>query len=90
MPLSVEGEKEQFNTKYLLMQIEPNRDYSFKITKNRKIPAGEYDCTLEANGPQRILAEESRRISLAESWRKTAFEQLPWPEGLDEELRAKE
>ena len=59
-----QGKKEQFSTKYLLMQIEPNRDYSFEITKNVKIPAGEYDCTLEAKGPQGVLAEESRKVSL--------------------------
>jgi hypothetical protein len=80
------GEREQFNTKYLLMQIEPNRDYSFEIAKNVIIPAGEYNCTLEANGPQGVLAEESRRISLAESWRQTAFEQVPWPEEMDEKV----
>jgi hypothetical protein len=81
-----QGEREQFNTKYLLMQIEPNRDYSFEITKNVKIPAGEYDCTLEAKGPQGVLAEESRRISLAESWPQPAFEQVPWPVELDEDV----
>ena len=47
-----QGEKEQLNTKYLLMQIEPNRDYSFEITKNVRIPAGEYNCTLEAKVPR--------------------------------------
>jgi hypothetical protein len=79
-----QGEKEQFNTKYLLMQIEPNRDYSFEITKNVKIPAGEYDCTIEAKGPHGVLAEESRRISLAKTWQRPAFEQVPWPVELDE------
>ena len=80
-----QGKKEQFNTKYLLMQIEPNRDYSFEITKNVKIPAGEYDCTLEAKGPQGVLAEESRRVSLV-SGQKPVFEQVPWPVELDEKV----
>ena len=80
-----QGERAQFNTKYLLMQIEPNRDYSFEITKNVKIPAGEYDCILEAKGPQGVLAEESRKISLA-SGQKPVFEQVPWPVELDEKV----
>ena len=75
----------QFSTKCLLMQIEPNRDYSFEIAKNVKIPAGEYNCTLEAKGPQGVLAEESRRVSLAES-PQPAFEQVLWPVELDEEV----
>ena len=80
-----QGEREQFNTKYLLMQIEPNRDYNFEITKNVKIPAGEYDCTLEAKGPQGVLAGESRRISLV-SGQKPVFEQVPWPVELEEKV----
>jgi hypothetical protein len=81
-----QGGGEQFSTKYLLMQIEPNRDYSFEIVKNIKIPAGEYDCTLEAKGPQGVLAEASRKISQEESWRQSAFEQVPWPVELDEKV----
>jgi hypothetical protein len=80
-----QGEKAQFNTKYLLMQIEPNRDYSFEITKNVKIPAGEYDCILEATGPQGVLAKESRKISLA-SGQNPVFEQVPWPVELYEKV----
>jgi len=79
------GEVVQFSTKYLLMQIEPNRDYSFEITKNVKIPAGEYDCILEAKGPQGVLAKESRKISLA-SGQKPVFEQVPWPVELEEKV----
>ena len=80
-----QGKKEQFNTKYLLMQIDPNRDYSFEITKNVKIPAGEYDCTLEAKGPQGVLAEENRKVSLV-SGQKSVFEQVPWPLELEEKV----
>lgn len=81
-----QGEREQFSTKYLLMQIEPNLDYGFEIAKNVKIPPGEYDCSLEAKGPQGVLAEESRRVSLAESRELSVFEQVPWPVELDEEI----
>jgi hypothetical protein len=83
-------DKEQSSTKYLLMQIEPNRDYSFEISKNVKIPAGKYICTLEAKGPQGVLAEESRRISLAESERQPAIEQIFWPVAQDEKVFGKE
>lgn len=80
------GEKRQFSTKYLLIQVEPNRDYGFEIAKNVKIPAGEYDCTLEAIGPQGVLAEESRKVSLAQSRQELSFKQVPWPVELDEEF----
>ena len=80
-----QGKRVLFNTKYLLMQLDPNRDRSFEITKNVKIPAGEYDCILEAKGPQGVLAEESRRVSLV-SRQEPVFEQVPWPVDLDEEV----
>ncbi len=80
-----QGEKELFSTKYLMMHIDPNRDNSFEISKNAKIPAGEYDCSLEAKGPQGILAEESRKVSLV-SRQEPRFELIPWPVELDEEV----
>lgn len=85
-----QGDREQSSTKYLLMQIEPNRDYSFEISKNVKIPAGEYNCTLEAKGPLGILSEESRRCSLEKSSMQPAYEQISWPEELDEKVSGKE
>jgi len=80
-----QGEKAKFNTKYLLMQIEPNRDYSFEISKNVKIPAGEYDCILEARGPQGVLAKENRKTNLV-SEKNPLFEQVPWPVEPDEKV----
>lgn len=77
-----QGSKAQFDTKYLLMELEPEQDYSFEIAKNVKIPAGEYDCILEAKGPQGLLARESRRVSLV-SEQQPVFEQFPWPDDLD-------
>jgi len=84
-----QGEKQQFSTKYLMMQIDPNRDYSFEISKNVKISAGEYDCSLEAKGPQGVLAEESRKVSLV-SRQEPRFELIPWPVELDEEVFGQE
>jgi hypothetical protein len=77
-----QGSIAQFNTKYLLMDLKPEQDYSFEIAKNVKIPAGEYDCILEANGPQGLLARESRKVSFI-SELQPVFEQFPWPEDLD-------
>ncbi len=76
----------QFNTKYLLMQIESNQDYSVGIAKNVKILARGYDCTIEAKGLQGVLAEESRRISLTESKQMSTFEQVPWPVEPDKKI----
>ena len=76
------GSKAQFYTKYLLMDLQPGKDNSFEIAKNVKIPPGEYVCILEATGPQGLLANESRMVSLAPE-EKPVFELIPWPEDLD-------
>ncbi len=76
------GSVAQFDTKYLLIEPHSGEDYSFEIAKNVKIPAGEYVCILEAEGPQGLLAKESRIVSLV-SEQKLAFELIPWPEDLD-------
>ncbi len=61
-----QGKASISSTKYLLMRLETNRDYSFEIAKNLKLIPGDYTCTLEASGPGGILASENRRCSLAE------------------------
>lgn len=81
-----QGSKAQFYTKYLLMDLQPGRENAFEIAKNVKIPAGEYVCILEAVGPQGLLANESRMVSLAPE-EKTVFELIPWPEDLDPDSR---
>jgi hypothetical protein len=77
-----QGSIVQFSTKYLLMDLQPEQDHSFEIAKNVKIPAGEYDCILEAKGPQGLLAIEKRKISLP-SEQKPVFDPFPWPVDLD-------
>jgi len=61
-----QGKASISSTKYLLMRLETNRDYSFEIAKNLKLIPGDYICTLEASGPGGILASENRRCRLAE------------------------
>jgi hypothetical protein len=61
-----QGKASISSTKYLLMRLETNRDYSFEIAKNLELLPGNYTCTLEASGPGGILASENRRCSLAE------------------------
>jgi hypothetical protein len=77
-----QGSIAQFGTKYLLMDLEPEQDCSFEIAKNVKIPAGEYDCILEARGPQGLLAIERRKVCLVAE-QKSVFDQFPWPADLD-------
>jgi len=60
------GNDVKFYTKYLLMDVEPGRECGFEICKNAIIAPGEYNCTLEAVGPDGSLACESRRCSLKE------------------------
>ena len=59
-----QGKASVVSTKYLLLKLGPNRDYSFEIAKNINLLPGEYICTLEASGPGGTLASESRRCSL--------------------------
>ncbi len=77
-----QGSIVQFSTKYLLMDLKPEEDHSFEIAKNVKIPAGEYDCILEAKGPQGLLAIERRKVSL-QFEQKPVFDTFPWPVDLD-------
>lgn len=62
-----QGKASVASTKYLLLEIEQNRDYSFEIAKNIHLQPGEYICTLEASGPGGALAKESRRCSLGQN-----------------------
>lgn len=55
------------STKYLLMQIEPRREYGFEICKSCRLEFGEYDCLLRVEGPQGVIAEEMRKVSLKQS-----------------------
>jgi len=51
------------NAKYMLIQVEPEKLYSFDISKNLKMPKGEYNCILEASGPFGLIASETRDCS---------------------------
>ncbi|MDD1723061.1 MAG: hypothetical protein LUQ15_06280 [Methanothrix sp.] len=54
-------------TKYLLMQIESSREYGFEICKSCRLESGEYDCLLRVEGPQGVIAEGMRKVSLKQS-----------------------
>ena len=62
-----DGRAPLMRTKYLLMQIEPNRDYSFEISKNMRIQPETTTALWRSSGPKGTLALESRKCSLAES-----------------------
>ncbi len=55
------------STKYLLMQVEADREYGFEICKSCRLESGDYDCILRAEAPQGVIAEEVRKVSLMES-----------------------
>lgn len=75
-----QGKASVVSTKYLLLKLEPNRDYSFEIDKNIKLLPGDYICTLEASGPDGTLASESRKCSLAEDRENSPSSDI-YPEG---------
>lgn len=52
--------------RYMLIQVEPGKKYSFDIFQNRRTAQGEYDCNLEASSPFGSLFSEKRHC-LAEN-----------------------
>lgn len=46
--------------KYMLIQVEPGKKYSFDIFQNQRISQGDYDCNLEASSPFGSLFSEKR------------------------------
>jgi hypothetical protein len=48
------------STKYLMMDIGPERDCSFEISRNLRTWPGSYSCVLEASGPDGQMASEVR------------------------------
>ncbi|VVB65253.1 Uncharacterised protein [uncultured archaeon] len=47
--------------RYMLIQVEPGKKYTFDISRNQRVTQGEYDCILEASGPFGSLFSEKRR-----------------------------
>ncbi len=47
--------------RYMMMDIEPTKDQHFEISKNKKIPQGTYNCTLEISGPEGFIESGTRR-----------------------------
>jgi len=80
--LAQEGGTPLMRTKYMLMQLEPDRDYSFEISKNMRIQPGDYNCTLEVSGPEGTLALENRKCSLEKPLQDSKYISSPSPEEL--------
>lgn len=52
------------SARYLLLEVDPLRDYGFEICKNAPIPVGDYECLLSVEATQGQIFEERRRVSL--------------------------
>lgn len=46
--------------KYMLINVEPTKKYTFDILQNKRVAQGEYDCILEASSPSGSLFSEKR------------------------------
>lgn len=55
------GSRQIDDIKYMMMDVEPSKDQHFEISKNRKLPEGLYNCTLEISGPEGSIESETRR-----------------------------
>lgn len=49
------------DVRYMMMDIEPCEARHFEISKNRKVPPGAYNLTLEISGPEGPIRSETRR-----------------------------
>ncbi len=54
------------STKYMMIDVMPNRDNSFEISKNMRLWPGKYACTLEVSGPEGQMASETRQCHMVE------------------------
>jgi hypothetical protein len=55
-------------TKYMMISVEPKKRYDFDIQQNLRIALGDYDCILEASGPNgQIFSEKRHCLSIFES-----------------------
>jgi len=54
------------STKYMMIEVMPNRDNSFQISKNMRLWPGKYACTLEVSGPEGLMASETRQCRMVE------------------------
>jgi hypothetical protein len=52
--------------RYMLIQVEPGKKYTFDISQNQRVTKGEYDCILEVSGPSRSLFSEKRRCLIVD------------------------
>ncbi len=64
------------STRYMLIEVEPNKEYAFDISKNMRLMPGGYRCTLEALCPEGQLAFEDRECRIVEP---IPVEPLPEP-----------
>jgi hypothetical protein len=54
------------STKYMMIEVEPGKDYSFEISKNLRIWPGGYSCILDVLGPEGQMASEVRECRIME------------------------
>jgi hypothetical protein len=51
--------------RYMMIEVEPQKELPFKICKNAQMPPGNYTCSLEARGPDGQLGTETRTCEIA-------------------------
>lgn len=54
------------STKYMMIDVMPNRDSSFEISKNMRLWPGSYACILDVSGLEGQMASETRQCRMIE------------------------
>lgn len=77
------------STKYMMIDVTPNRDVSFEISKNMRIRPGSYACLLDVSGPDGQMASETRQCLMVEPF-FVEPQPMPKPQPVQEEPPAAE
>ncbi len=56
-----EGKRPLKSIRYMMIDVKPDHDHAFEISKSMRIPSGSYNCSLEVSGPNGPLICETRR-----------------------------
>lgn len=63
-----EGDRSLKSIRYMMIDVKPDHDHAFEISKSMRIPSGSYNCSLEVSGPSGPLIYETRKCIANGPW----------------------
>ena len=68
-----EGDRPLKSIRYMMIDVKPDHDHAFEISKSMRIPSGSYNCSLEVSGPSGPLIYETRRCIANGPWEQPSL-----------------